>query len=182
MSFMHKRKQHGATLLIGMVMLVVLTLLVVFSIRSGNTNLRIAGNLQSQTEAAAVTQQVIEQVVGQISLPATDISLIPAQTLTVPVGNSTYTVSVAGMGNKCIFSTPVLNSSLSTSNPNDVPCFDTADEDKAITSSGTLTTKPSACNTQQWEIEVKASDNVSGAEITQIQGVTVRVPSTTTCL
>lgn len=182
MNYLKKQKQKGATLLVGMIMLVVLTLLVVFAIRSGNTNLKIAGNMQSQTEASAATQQVIEQVVGKIALPETDISLIPAQTLTVPVGNSSYTVNVIAMKDQCIFSTPVLNSSLSTSNPNDVPCFETTDEDKAITASGTLTTKPSACSTQQWEIEVKATDNLSGVEITQIQGVSVRVPSTTTCL
>lgn len=182
MSLQARHTQKGATLLVGMIMLVVLTLLVVFAIRSGNTNLKIAGNMQSQTEASAATQQLIEQVVAQIALPNTDISLIPAQKVTVSIGNSSYNVSVTAMKNQCIFSTPVLNSSLSTSNPNDVPCFETTDEDKAITASGNLTTKPSACSTQQWEIDVKATDNLSGVEVNQIQGVSVRVPSTTSCL
>ncbi|MCF8212064.1 MAG: hypothetical protein K9K38_22065, partial [Rhodoferax sp.] len=129
------RSQHGATLIIGMIMLVVLTLLVVFSIRSGNTNLRIAGNMQTQTEAAAASQQVIEQVLAQVKNPATDISMIQAQSIVVAVGNSSYTVNVDAMANKCIFTTPVLNSSLDPVNnaANDVPCFETPDEDKAVT-------------------------------------------------
>ena len=182
MSFPLKHRQQGATLLIGMVMLVVLTLLVVFAIRSGNTNLRIASNMQTQAEAKAASQQVIEQVIAQIVVPTTDISTITAQTVTVPIDGATYTVSVSAMNNKCLFTTPVLNSSLDSSNANDVPCFANPDEDKAVLSSGALSTKPSACNTQQWEIEAKATEPTSGAEITQVQGITIRVPSTTTCL
>lgn len=177
-----KLVQKGSTLLVSMIMLVVLTLLVVYAIRSGNTNLKIAGNMQVQAEAEAAAQQVIEQTVAQIALATTDISTIGTQTVTVPVGNSSYTVVVPALATKCIFTTPVLNSSLDTSNPNDVACFATSDEDKAVTSTGTLTTKPSACSTQQWEIEATATDNLSGVQVTGVQGVTVRVPSTTTCL
>lgn len=174
--------QKGATLLVGMIMLVVLTLLVVYAIRSGNTNLKISGNMQAQAEATAAAQQVIEQTVAQIALPATNISTLAEQIVTVPVGNATYTVTVPTMANKCIFTAPVLNSSLNTSDPNDVPCFATTDEDKAVAASGALTTKPSACSSQQWEIEATATNNVSGVQVTGVQGVTVRVPSTTTCL
>ena len=180
--FVNKNKQQGATLLIGMVMLVVLTLLVVFSLRSGNTNLRIAGNMQSQAEAAAATQQVIEQVVGNLAQAVTNISTVGAQTIVVPIGNSNYTVQVDGMANKCIFTAPVLNAQLSPSNANDVACFSTTDNDGAVTAAGMLTTQPSACSTQQWEIAAEATDSVSGAKVAQVQGVTVRVPSTVTCL
>ena len=91
-----KHKQQGATLLVGMIMMVVLTLLVVFGIRSGNTNLRIAGNMQTQAEASAATQQVIEQVIDQIKV-TDDLSLIAGQSISVSVGNATYTVAVAPM-------------------------------------------------------------------------------------
>lgn len=176
------KEQKGATLLVGMIMLVVLTLLVVFAIRSGNTNLRIAGNIQAQTEVGAATQQAIEQVIEQIKLPATDISQIQAQTFTVPVGNASYSVNVKAMGNKCIIEVPVLNADLNPSNANDVPCFESPDEDKAIKADGTLTTKPSACKTQQWEIEAGVSDTTTGTKVTQVQGISIRVPATVTCL
>ncbi|PKO60933.1 MAG: hypothetical protein CVU24_10865 [Betaproteobacteria bacterium HGW-Betaproteobacteria-18] len=177
------KEQKGATLLVGMIMLVVLTLLVVFAIRSGNTNLRIAGNIQAQTEVGAATQQAIEQVIEQIKLPATDISQIQAQTLTIPVGNASYSVNVKAMGNKCIIEVPVLNADLNPSNANDVPCFESPDEDKAIKFGGTtMTTKPSACKTQQWEIEAGVSDATTGTKVTQVQGISIRVPATVTCL
>lgn len=182
MNILTWHKQKGATLLVGMIMLVVLTLLVVFAIRSGNTNLRIAGNMQAQAETGAAAQQAIEQVIEEIKLPATDISQIKAQTLTIPVGNSTYNVNVQAMSDKCLVEVPVLNADLNPTNPNDVPCFESPDEDKAIKADGKLTTKPSACKTQQWEIEAGVSDANTGANVTHVQGISIRVPATVTCL
>ena len=175
-----KHKQQGATLLVGMIMMVVLTLLVVFSLRSGNTNLRIAGNMQTQAEAAAATQQVIEQVIEQIKVTE-DLSLIPAQTVPVAMGNVTYNVAVAAM-TQCIMEIPVLNSALDPSKANDVACFESPDGDKAIKADGTLTTKPSACKTQQWDIEAGVTDGTSGTKVTQVQGISIRVPATVNCL
>ena len=57
-------KQHGATLITALIMLIVLTLLVVSGIRSSSTNLRIAGNMQMQEEATAAAQQAIENVIS----------------------------------------------------------------------------------------------------------------------
>lgn len=183
MTTLIRHKQKGATLLVGMIMLVVLTLLVVFAIRSGNTNLRIAGNIQAQTEVSAATQQAIEQVIEEIKLPATDISQIKAQTLIVPVGNTSYRVDVKAMSDKCIIEVDVDNIELDPSNANDVPCFESPDEDKAIKAGGTtMTSKPSACKTQQWEIEAGVSDAVTGTNATQVQGISIRVPATVTCL
>ena len=180
MNSLKNQKQKGAVLMVSMIMLVVLTLLVVFAIRSGNTNLRIAGNMQSQAEAGAAAQQVIEQVIEQIKV-TDNIGLIPAQTVPVSMGAVTYTVQAAAM-NKCLVEVPVLNTALNPANANDVPCFESADEDKAIKADGTLTTKPSACKTQQWDIQAGVTDGASGANVTQVQGITIRVPATVTCL
>ena len=181
MIFLKKRnKQLGATLLVAMIMMVVLTLLVVFSLRSGNTNLRIAGNVQTQAEATAVTQQVIEQVMEKIKVTE-DLSLIAAQSVPVAVGNVTYNVTVAAM-TKCVVERPVLSSELETSNANDLACFESLDEEKAIKADGTLTSKPSACKSQQWDIEAGVTDGTSGAKVTQVQGIGIRIPSTVNCL
>ena len=64
-------KQHGATLITALIMLIVLTLLVVSGIRSSSTNLRIAGNMQMQEEATAAAQQAIENVISTPALVAT---------------------------------------------------------------------------------------------------------------
>lgn len=180
MTYMKKHKQQGATLLVAMIMMVVLTLLVVFAIRSGNTNLRIVGNMQTQAETTAATQQVIEQVIEQIKV-TDDISLIPAQTLPVSIGNVTYTVAVTAM-TKCLVEIPVLSTDLNPSNANDLPCFESPDGDKAITADGKVTAKPAACKTQQWDIEAGVTDGTSGAKTTQVQGISIRVPATVNCL
>jgi hypothetical protein len=182
MNFKKQHRQRGATLLVGMIMMVVLTLLVVFAIRSGNTNLRIAGNMQAQAEVGAATQEAIEQVIEQIKVPTNDIALIAAQNLVVPVGAGTYTVAVTAMANQCIFESPILNSALDPSKANDVACFEGQDGDNAIKADGTMTSKPSACKTQQWDIQAGVTDGASGAKLTYVQGISVRVPATVTCL
>ena len=181
-----KHKQQGATLLVGMIMMVVLTLLVVFGIRSGNTNLRIAGNMQSQAEASAATQQVIEQVIEQIKVTE-DLSLIAAQSIPVSMGNVTYTVAVAPMS-KCLMDIPVLNDQLKpynadgTSNINDQACVESRITPVILDVNGNPMPKPSACKTQQWDIEAGVTDATSGTKVTHVQGISIRVPSTVNCL
>lgn len=171
--------QRGSTLLISMIMLVVLTLLVVFSLKSGNTNLRIAGNMQTQAEASAATQEAIEKVIEQIKVTE-DLSLIAAQTVSVTAGPATYNVQVQAM-NTCLVEVPVLNSSLDPTKANDVPCFEGADGDNAIKSDGTMVSKPSACKQQQWDIQASVTDTLTGATSSQVQGISIRVPSTVNC-
>ncbi len=176
---MSARKQQGSSLIISLIMLVVVTLLVVYSIRAGNTNLRIAGNMQFQAEALAATQQGIEQVIEQIRV--TDlISAIPAQTLPVTINGLTYNVQMAPM-NKCLLDVPVLNSSLNPSLAEDVACFENPDTDRPIGADGLITTTQSACKNQAWEVQANVIEPMSGASLTQVQGVAIRVPSTVTC-
>lgn len=172
--------QKGSTLLMSMIVLIALTLLVVFSIRSGNTNLRIAGNAQTKMEANVATTQAIEQVVEQIKA-ADDPSLIAAQAISVPVGSATYTVNVAAMS-KCIADEPILNSTLNPDLANDKACFESTDTDNLIQSNGKQTSKPSACKMQQWEVRAGVSDSLSGAKVDQVQGLSMRVPAVVDCL
>ena len=168
-------KQRGATLVISLIMLVVVTMLVVYSIRSGNTNLRIAGNMQSQEEAVAATQAVIEKVIEQIKV-TDNITLITAQTVTLPTGGVAASVTPV-----CRFSVPVLNETLNSSNANDIPCFASQDVDLPIKSDGTMSSKPSSCKQQTWEIQASVADTATGASVTQIQGLAIRVPTTVAC-
>jgi Tfp pilus assembly protein PilX len=177
-----RRQQSGATLVVSMIMLMVLTVLVVYSIRSGNTNLRIAGNMQRQTEAQAATQQAIEKVIEQIKA-SDNITLVGAQSMAVTSAGANYTVTTNSLGaaGACIMQVPVSAADLNPANPDDVPCFQSQDVDKAITASGTVTSVPSACNQQNWEIRASVNDASSGTQMTQVQGLTIRMPSTVAC-
>lgn len=176
------RAQSGATLIVSMIMLIVITVLVVYSIRSGNTNLRIAGNMQRQNEASVATQQVIEQVIEQIK-SSNNINLIQSQNIDVSSSGAIYSVTTNSLASPgaCIMQVPVLAADLNPSNPDDLPCFQSLDVDKPITSSGSAASTLSACNDQSWEIVASINDASSGTKFTQVQGIKIRMPSTITC-
>lgn len=60
-------RQAGATLLVSLIMLVLITLFALSAINSSTMNLRIAGNMQSQDEARTAAQQAIEQFITSYS-------------------------------------------------------------------------------------------------------------------
>jgi Tfp pilus assembly protein PilX len=57
-------RQHGMTLIIGLMMLVIITLLGVSMASLSTSNLQIVRNTQTQQARIAVAQQAVEQVVG----------------------------------------------------------------------------------------------------------------------
>ena len=63
---MTRSRQHGAVLIVSLVMLVVLTLFVLSSTRIATGNLRIVGNFQAKQDVEAQAQAVIEQVISSI--------------------------------------------------------------------------------------------------------------------
>ena len=56
------RREHGATLLIVLVMLVVITLLAVAGMRMSNSSLQVVGNMQARKFAENVASQALEDV------------------------------------------------------------------------------------------------------------------------
>ena len=86
--------QRGATLVVGLIMLVLITVMVVSAFTLSNSNLKSVGNLQVHNEAIAAANKAIEQVVN-----SWDFSSIPvAQEITVDLtGNGTdnYVVEIA---------------------------------------------------------------------------------------
>ena len=172
-------KQRGISLVVGLIMLIVLTMLVVSAVRFSSTNLRIAGNMQVQTEAAAAAQQGIEKVLSS------DFTAAPtAVTVDVDLNNDgvkDYTVTIP---------TPVCNSSQpltgADGNPNaanDQTLFSSGNSDNTgiIDSKGNSTGSTSFILKQKWDVQARVADTKTGADLTQHQGVAVRVPAGTGC-
>ncbi len=178
-------RQQGATLLVGMIMLVVLTLLTVFALRSSNTGVKIAGNLQARVEADGAAMKAIETII-ELFKATEDVSLIPgypvgSTPLALQIGDKTFSVVVAKP--TCEMEVPVLESELNAADPNDVPCIEgSSGFDPVITAGGVLATKPSACKQQRWRIQVTVADAATGASVEQVQGIAIRVPAQTLCL
>jgi len=173
---MRVSKQAGATLVVSLVMLIVLTLLVVAAIKSGSANLRIAGNTQVKTEANAAAQQAIEQVIN------TDFTSVPmAQTMTVNAGTANYTVEVSKP--VCSNTVPIYSNdpSLNPSNEDDRLCFGDNPPVPVFGPDGKPLPTPATCNQQQWDVQADVTDGNTGVRVTQHQGISKRVYRSTSC-
>nr|MDP2192432.1 pilus assembly PilX N-terminal domain-containing protein [Rhodoferax sp.] len=143
-------RQRGATLIIGLIMLVLITLIVVNAFTLSSSNLKSVGNMQVREEALAAANQAVERL---ISAPFTD--ALGAQEFKVDInkdGNDDYTVAVAVP--KCIRALKAV-----TAAPSDV-------EMPVVMSTG------STWNTE-WDIDAAVTDLASGAAVRVRQGVRV---------
>lgn len=173
-----RHSQAGLTLVMSLIMLIVLTLLVVSAIRFSNINLRLAGNAQVQAESAAAAQVAVDQVIAS-ALSGTALSAINAASATVSTGGASYTVAVAKP--KCNMTQNIDTSQLDPSIPADRPCFGLGANDQLIDANIKLTTGPSACKNQMWDIQASVGDPTSGSQVSILQGASLRVGAETSC-
>lgn len=175
-----RNRQRAQTLVTGLVMLVVLTLLVMSALRSGNVNTRIAGNMQMQEETATAAQNTTELVIS------TNFTAAPvSQVIAVDINNdgtSDYTANVPVP--TCTGSLAITNADLNPANAADVPCISSgAAQQTGLMVSGVVgpATGQSWCYLQQWEVQAQVTDDRTGATATSTQGVSLRVPVGTEC-
>lgn len=144
------RAQRGATLIVGLIMLVLLTLVVTSAFMLSTGNLKAVGNMQFRNEAAAAANKAIEQVLGS------DFTKAPAgEEIIVDIDNDPVTPNY-----KVDVATPT--------------CIRASVAAAAAKSS----LKLPAMSTQSywntvWDIDATVSDAVSGASIRIRQGVRV---------
>lgn len=85
--------QHGATLVVGLIMLTLITLMISSAFTLSASNLQSVGNMQNRDEAIAAANKAIEQV---LSSPFTNVPA--AESIDVDInndGNTDYTVNLA---------------------------------------------------------------------------------------
>ena len=147
-------RESGATLLISLVMLVVLTLFALTAINLSTTNLRIVGNMQRQLEASAAAQMAIEQIIGDIS----NFEAAPTTSQTVAIdlnndGTTDFSVIVSPPACRYMANAPGYSLAFSGSAPQNT----------------------------FWDIQATATDSLSGASVTVHQGVKVLLGAGATC-
>ncbi len=165
--------QQGATLITGLVMLVVLTMLALSAIKSSTTNLRIAGNAQTEQEAVAAAERTTELVISSnfTANPVASSAVVGTYAVTVPAPS-------------CHGSTAISNASLDPSNPDDQPCFSSGGAGNSgifFVSGAAATTTMSWCYAQKWDVEADVNDGATSTSVTTHQGVSLKVPAGTTC-
>lgn len=143
------RRQRGATLIIGLIMLVLITLIVVNAFTLSASNLKSVGNMQVREEAIAAANLAAERLISSNFTNA-----LGTQSFTVDInkdGTDDYTVALA---------IPVCKRATqgATAAPSDA-------EMGAAMSGSTWNT--------DWDIDATVTDTASGATIRVRQGVRV---------
>lgn len=143
-------RERGATLIIGLIMIVLISLIVINAFTLSSSNFKSVSNMQTRDEAVAAANQVVEQVISS------DFTSIPvAQTVTVDINkDDTPDYSVAVAVPTCVRATQA-----TVAAPSDV-------ELGAAMSAG------STWNTD-WDLDATVTDAVSGAQVRVRQGVRV---------
>jgi Tfp pilus assembly protein PilX len=188
-SGMHR--QRGATLIIALIMLVLLTLFAVSSFNTAQTNVKVVGNMQQKAEALNAAQQAIETVLSSPQFIANPANAVPvpcgtANTLCTDVtgdGVADFTATLIGPDYPtgphqptCVSVRVIKNQELNVlANSEDLGC-------SAAPVAGTAgvagaMTGDSLCANTVWEIRARAVSSSSGATATVTQGVGVRVSS-----
>ncbi len=150
------RCQRGATLIVGLIMLVLITLMVTTAFMLSTSNLKSVGNMQYRDEALAAANAAIEQVISSDA-----IFFAPADQVVV-VGD--YSVNITAP--VCLYATEVITSTSNDANPN-------------IHSEGTgggVVGAPGFLDTY-WDIAATVNDPLSGAQVETHQGIKITLPA-----
>ena len=179
------RRQRGITLVVGLIMLVLLTLMAVVAFHMGTSQTAIVSNAQHRDEATDAAQQAIDTVLNSSNFMIDPSAAIPvsncpgggANTLCVDVnGDGKGDVKVAlSPKPKCIAGAPIANSALDLANAQDLACATGAGQTLGIEGS---TNANSLCANSSWEITAVASDTDTNTSVTVVQGAASRIATT----
>jgi Tfp pilus assembly protein PilX len=180
----HPHRQRGATLIVSLIMLVLITLLAVSSYTLGKSNLQIVGNMQQRNQAFAAADAAVATVISSTQFTATPTNAIPApcngvaNTTCADVNGSGVTGVKVLVTPSCDSIQPIPVSQLDFSKPNDAGCLVGSAQDFGVSGAAN---NNSMCSNSLWDIQASATDQLTGANYVVDQGVAVRVPATTIC-
>jgi len=176
-------RQRGATLIVSLIMLLLITMLAISSYTLGKGNLQIVGNMQQRQQAFAAAQGAVATVISSTRFTTTPADAIPnpcngPNTTCVDVnGDGVPDVNVAVTA-ACDSIQPIPVTQLNFADPNDAGCLIGASQNFGISGASN---NNSMCSNSVWDVQASATDAVSGANSVVDQGVAVRVPESAAC-
>lgn len=174
-----RASQHGASLIVSLIMLIVLTMLVVSAVRTSTSSLKVLHNTQVQVEATASARQAIEQIISSdFTLDAPAVAVSPTL---VDLDNDTqpdYTVTTSAT---CLNADPIPMSQLDVTNEDDRFCYQSGRQNFSGMIGGAAAMNSSVCNSTQWDVTAIVQDQKSGASVEVHQGISKRVGIDVTC-
>ncbi len=160
-------RERGATLLIGLIMLALLTMHAVAAFNTGSAQLRIAGASQARQEAQAAANAAIGRVLssGRFLADPAAVAAAPVDIDLDDDGAGDYRVAMTA---SCTASRPVLQRELDPARADDVQCL-----------SGTTFGAASLCAESHWDlgavVSVASTAATTGAAFEVHQGTSVRL-------
>ena len=184
------RREAGATLLIVLIMLVMLTLFGISAMNTGNINLKAVGNMQSRSEALGASQAAIDNTLSTSQFINTPANAIASPCNAVP---NTLCLDVNGDGVPDYTTTltpqPACNQARAVKvteltlnvHSDDLACVQ-AQQQGTFGVSGATGTGDSLCGQTVWDITAQTlasgmTATNSNVNVTTVQGVGVRVKS-----
>lgn len=160
-----RRRQSGSTLLMGLILLVLLTLMGLASINSATSNLKVVGNMQYQQEALGAAQAAINRVLSKATYFSDPASAPTSDNVDMNGdGINDYAVTLA---QPCILATKTLTPAELAAG--DVECI----KGSAITSGGLMSSGAGSsstdCATVTWRLTATVNDSSTSAKVTLVQ-------------
>jgi Tfp pilus assembly protein PilX len=158
-------RQRGVTLIVGLIMLILITLMVTTAFTLNTSNLKSVGNMQFRNEALAAANKAMEQIVSQQFV--TGFVTLPAQqTITYDInndGNTDYKVVVSAPTCVQAFQLPVATSTGGCT---------------GARAGAALAGCPKGNYSTLWDMTASVSDTISGAAIAVRQGMRIEITET----
>lgn len=159
--------QRGATLVVALIFLVLMSLFALSAFNSSSSNLRIVGNSQARQESLAAAQVAIEATISSV-----DFTTKPAAVASSPIqvdvdgdGTTDYTATLIPVPT-CTRVRPLTNI------PDPVP-----GEPDPLAACRSSTSLVPGCLDTEWNIRAAVADSRSNTKLAVNQGVSVRVPA-----
>ncbi len=173
-----RRRQGGATLVVALVFLVLMSLFAINAFLGSSTNLRVVGNMQVRQEAMSAAQVAIEQTISSTQFAESPgaVAANPVNVDTDGDGVADYVVRMTPQP-ACYRVKPIKNTELNVSVEADLTCIRSG----VVTNPGQDTTEAAAladnslCASTEWNLRAEVSDTRTGARVAVNQGVAVRV-------
>lgn len=176
-------RQAGATLIVSLIMLMLITLMAVTSFRLMKGNLQIVGNMQQRNQGLSAAQGAIEQVISTTQFTTTPTNAVPnpclqPNTTCVDVNGDGVTDITVAVAVSCVAVVPVALSSLNPNSTNDQNCIGSVNQSFGTPGASANT---SNCTDTVWDTQATATDSVTNAQYVINEGVAVRLQTAPTC-
>jgi Tfp pilus assembly protein PilX len=171
-STQHRRNQRGSTLIVGLIMLVLMTLIALSAITMSTGNLKIVGNMQYQQEATNAAQAAINQVFSQTSY-FTAPTTMPTS-IDVTINGATYSVSLA---QPCLQASSVIavRDLANDTDPADVVCTGSWVQENPGIGYEQAGNAGSSCSRVVWQLKATVNDTSTNAHVELVEGASMKM-------